>query len=78
MANPNTISPPPVHFGEDLDLGAEHTPKKLLERAAALRERAGEALEKGRERVREYPVASLALAAAVGAIVGLLIGRRRA
>ena len=78
MANPNTISPPPVHFGEDLGLGAEHTRESLRERAAALRERAGETLEKGRERVREYPLASLALAATVGAIVGLLIGRRRA
>jgi len=77
MANPNTISPPPAHFGEDLGLGSEHLSEKLRDRAAALRERAGKALEQGRERVREYPVASLAIAAGVGVILGLLVSRRR-
>jgi ElaB/YqjD/DUF883 family membrane-anchored ribosome-binding protein len=77
MANTNTISPPPVHLGENLDLGGDQPREKLRERAAALRERAGQALEQGRERVRESPVASLAIAAGVGVIVGLLIGRRR-
>jgi ElaB/YqjD/DUF883 family membrane-anchored ribosome-binding protein len=77
MANTSTVSPPSGHLGEGLGLGAERTNDNLRERAAALRARAGEALEQGRERVREYPVASLAIAAGVGVIVGLLIGRRR-
>ena len=77
MANPNTISPAPIQFGEDLGLGGDQPREKLRERAPALRDRAGQALEQGRERVRESPVASLAIAAGVGVIVGLLIGRRR-
>jgi ElaB/YqjD/DUF883 family membrane-anchored ribosome-binding protein len=64
-------------IGDDLHNTAEHLREAAHERADALRERAGEALESGRESVRSHPLASLAIAAGVGVVLGMLISHRR-
>ena len=63
--------------GDDLHATAEHMREAALERAQALRERANEALESGRERVRTHPLTSLAIAAGIGVVIGMFISHRR-
>jgi len=46
-------------------------------RLQELRERAERAVERSREKVREYPMTSLLCAAGVGVVIGMLVNRRR-
>jgi ElaB/YqjD/DUF883 family membrane-anchored ribosome-binding protein len=76
MPNSNTGSTRTSSVSDDLHATGEHMREAVLERAHHLRERAGAALESGRERVRENPIRSLAIAAGVGVLIGILLSRR--